>query len=142
MNRLTTSARVALGSLLAVSLMFLSVRGQVLPRLNISPASNRVVNITWPYTDSGFVFQETTNLRTGPWQASGLLPAFNSNAGTFFVPTTTTNAANLFRLRQPADLRGIYVYVDLATATNSADGLAAKAALTQSPQGLEASAGG
>lgn len=44
---------------------------------------------------------------------------FNSNAAAFSVSSRTTNAARFFRLTQPADLRGIYVYTPLGGGPNN-----------------------
>ena len=49
---------------------------QTLPRMNVSPAANGKAVITWPYTNSGFVFQETTNLNVAAWSVSALFPGF------------------------------------------------------------------
>ena len=95
------------------------VRAQ-LPSLNINPVSNRTVAINWPYTNSGFSFQEATGLTAvSSWQASALMPAFNSNSAEFSISATATNAARFFRLQQPADLRGIYVNTPLGGGPNN-----------------------
>ncbi len=93
-----------------VGLAGIALSARTLPGLNVTPASNGTAVISWPYTNSGFVFQESTNLRTGAWQASALLPGFSSNTATFSVLAAATNAASVFRLNQPTDLRGIYIY--------------------------------
>ena len=87
-----------------------AVSAQSLPKLSVSPPSNRVVSVAWPYTNSGFVFQEATNLNAAAWSASTLAPGYNSNSATFSVSAVATNSAKFFRLNQPADLRGIYIY--------------------------------
>jgi hypothetical protein len=84
------------------------VRAQ-LPPLRVNPSGNRTVVVSWPYTNSGFTFQETTNLRSVTWQANPQSPTFDSNTSTFSLSAPATNAFGLFRLKQPADLRGIYV---------------------------------
>ena len=81
-----------------------------MPKLNVNPAANRAVIIIWPYINSSFIFQEATNLVPTPWRPSALTPAFNSNNAVFSVSAPTTNSAKFFRLAQPADLRGIYIY--------------------------------
>jgi len=83
---------------------------QSLPKLTLDSASNRLVNINWPYTNSGFAFQEATNLKTAVWQSSPLTPVFSSNSATFSVLAVATNSSKFFRLAQPVDLRGIYIY--------------------------------
>ena len=47
------------------------------------------------------------------------------------MSAAATNAARFFRFKQPRDLRGIYVYVGLDTATNSADAVPLMAALNE-----------
>jgi hypothetical protein len=89
---------------------FLTASAQNLPTLTLGPASNRLVTINWPYTNSSFAFQEATNLKTAVWQGSPLTPAFSSNSATFSVLAAATNSSKFFRLAQSADLRGIYVY--------------------------------
>ncbi len=93
-----------------IGLLGLALPAQNLPRLNVNPASNQQVKVTWPYTNSGFVFQETTNLKAVAWGISALSAGFNSNSATFSVSAVATNATKFFRLNQPADLRGIYIY--------------------------------
>lgn len=83
---------------------------QSLPGLQVAPANNQAVAISWPYTNSGFTLQEATNLSAGGWRVSPLTPAFDSNRVLFSVSAAATNRENFFRLSQPADLRGIYVY--------------------------------
>jgi len=85
-----------------------SASAQSLAGLNISSPSNHFVNVTWPYTNSGFVFQELTNLRAA-WKASSLSANFDSNREIFSVTTVTTNHTRFFRLTRPSDLRGIYI---------------------------------
>jgi hypothetical protein len=99
----------------AISLLLLSLFGtlhvayaQSLPKLTIG-TSNGLVKLNWSYTNSGFAFQETTNLKTAVWQGSPLTPAFSSNHATFSVLASATNSSKFFRLAQPANLRGIYV---------------------------------
>jgi hypothetical protein len=105
---------------------------QSLPKLNAQPISNQVFGISWPYTNAGFALQESGGLRAvSNWQASVLTPAFNSSSAVFSVSAAATNATRFFRLEQPADLRGIYVYVGLETATNSPDAVPLMAALNQ-----------
>jgi hypothetical protein len=87
-----------------------AILAQSLPGLTAMRANNREVGIVWPYTNSGFALEEATNLSVGGWHSSRLMPGFDSNRLTFFVSATATNSANLFRLTQPTDLRGIYVY--------------------------------
>ena len=80
---LTTSALVALG--------------QSLPRLNINSSSNHQVLVAWPYTNSGFSFQEAKALSPATnWQASEFAPVFDSNRVQFSVSAPATNAANFF----------------------------------------------
>ena len=86
------------------------ILAQTLPRLNVNPPSNQQVVVTWPYTNAGFTFQEAKALSSTNWQASALLPEFYSNRSTFLVSLPASSAASFFRLQQPADLRGIYVY--------------------------------
>ncbi len=100
-----------------VVLIGLAALAQTLPKLNVSPASNRTVVITWPYTNGGFAFQESGRLTN--WQSSQLTPVFNSNAATFAVAAAGTNPARFFRLAQPADLRGIYVNTPLGGGPNN-----------------------
>ncbi|HXR48551.1 MAG TPA: hypothetical protein VN784_14035 [Candidatus Limnocylindrales bacterium] len=111
MKRFATILLPAFGCL-ANWLFVFSTPAQTLPGLNVN-ASNRTIVITWPYTNSGFAFQEATNLTATAWQASALYPGFDSNSATFSVSAATTNSAKFFRLTLPADLRGIYVYVPL-----------------------------
>jgi hypothetical protein len=63
------------------------------------------------------------------WRTSALTPIFNSNQAAFSVSAPATNAARFFRLAQPADLRGIYVFVNLATPTNAPGAIPFEAAL-------------
>ncbi len=98
---------------------FYSTSAQSLPMLRMEPISNGLAAINWPYSNSGFALQEATSLNFGFWQGSTLPAAFNSNTTTFSVLTATTAAAKFFRLAEPVDLRGIYVYVDFETDTNS-----------------------
>ena len=100
-----------------VVLIGLAGLAQTLPKLNVNPASNRTVVITWPYTNAGFVLQESGRLTN--WQSSPLTPVFNSNAATFAVAAAETNPARFFRLAQPADLRGIYVNTPLGGGPNN-----------------------
>ena len=98
---------------------FCSASAQVLPGLTLGSASNRLVTINWPYTNSGFALQEATSLKSGFWHGSELTSIFNSNSATFSVLTAADQSAKFFRLARPVDLRGIYVYAGLDTATNS-----------------------
>ncbi|HXR05392.1 MAG TPA: hypothetical protein VN836_11865 [Verrucomicrobiae bacterium] len=107
-----------LAAALAAGLRFaLSAHAQ-LPELKANAGSNRTVVITWPYTNSGFAFQEATNLTPGAWQVSALSPGFDSNSVTFSVSAAVTNSAKFFRLTRPTDLRGIYVYTPLGGGPN------------------------
>ena len=110
MIRFLTSALLTAAWLAASRWVIFPAAAQSLPQLTVGSANNRLVNIYWPYTNSGFVFQETTNLKSGAWGAGALSPGFNSNSSTFTVSTVATNTASFFRLAQPADLRGIYIY--------------------------------
>jgi hypothetical protein len=87
-----------------------TVSAQSLPSLSVFPSTNRSILVSWPYTNSTFVLQDATNLNPGAWRSSTLLPAFNSNSSSFSVSAHATNFGRFFRLRQPVDLRGIYVY--------------------------------
>jgi hypothetical protein len=110
----------------------LAASAQSLPQLNAHAVSNRMFDISWPYTNAGFALQESGGLQAvSNWQASALTPAFNSNRAVFCVSAAATNATRFFRLEQPADLRGIYVYVGLDTATNSTDAVALREALNE-----------
>jgi hypothetical protein len=84
--------------------------GQNLPALGVVPSTNHTVLVSWPHTNSTFVLQDAIDLAGGAWRSSTLLPAFNSNSSSFSVSARATNVAKFFRLRQPVDLRGIYVY--------------------------------
>jgi hypothetical protein len=100
-----------------VVLIGLAGLAPTLPKLNVNPASNRTVVITWPYTNAGFALQESGRLTN--WQSSQRTPVFNSNAETFAVAAVGTNPARFFRLAQPADLRGIYVNTPLGGGPNN-----------------------
>jgi Beta-galactosidase len=102
---------------------------QNLPELTVGLGSNRLVNINWPYTNSGFAFQEATNLKSAVWQDSPLTPGFNSNSATFSVLAAATNASKFFRLAQPADLRGIYIYSSDVSSLTTNDAQTLTAAL-------------
>ena len=104
-----TLATAALGCLAVWRGIILSGSAQSLPNLNAQAISNRTFSVSWPYTNSGFALQESTDLTTAAWQPSALAPDFNSNTTTFTVSAVTTHAARFFRLKQPADLRGIYI---------------------------------
>jgi hypothetical protein len=110
MKRYTTIPLLAAAGFAATLWIFFSASAQNLPTLTLGSASNRLVTITWPYTNSGFAFQEATNLKTGDWQGSPLTPEFSSNSATFAVLAAATNSSKFFRLARSADLRGIYVY--------------------------------
>jgi hypothetical protein len=97
--------------------MIFSVSARSLPGLSAHSVSNRTFQITWPYTNAGFSLQESGTL-TG-WQSSALTPVFDSNSAVFTVIASDSNVSGFFRLSQPADLRGIYVFVNLATPTNA-----------------------
>jgi hypothetical protein len=123
----TTLAWVALGCLAAGPWMFFSAPAQSLPRLNAHALSNRTLSISWPYTNSGFVLQESSGLPAASnWQSSSSWPAFDSNSAVFSVIASATNVTKFFRLKQPADLRGIYLDSNaLPISSNSAAALAA-----------------
>lgn len=87
-----------------------SILAQTLPPLAATLSTNRSVLITWPYTNSTFAVQDANNLTAGGWRSSALMPAFNSNSSSFSLSAHATNLARFFRLKQPVDLRGIYVY--------------------------------
>ncbi len=124
---LLVSARVTVWSWIVFA-----ASAQSLPKLNAHAISNRMFGISWPYTNAGFALQESGGMHAvSNWQASALTPAFNSNSAVFSVSAAATNATRFFRLEQPADLRGIYVYVGLDTATNSPDAVALRAALNE-----------
>ena len=98
----------------------LTAFAQTLPRLNLISSSNHEVIVSWAYTNAGFTYQEAKSLSPeSNWQASALAPAFDSNAAVFSVSAPATNAAKFFRLQQPADLRGIYVYAPLGGGPNN-----------------------
>jgi hypothetical protein len=129
MRRLATISLVASGCLAVCFRIVLSASAQSLPGLNAHAVSNRTLSISWPYTNAGFTLQESGGLTK--WQFSALAPTFDSNSVAFSVSAAATNAARFFRLKQPADLRGIYVYVGLDTPTNSADAVPLMAALNE-----------
>src|SRR5579859_962675 len=132
MKNLTTIPLLTGGCLAAWLWIHFSASAQSLPKLRANAVSNRAFNITWPYTNAGFALQESGGLQaSSDWQSSTLAPMFDSNSVTFSVSAPATNAARFFRLKQPADLRGIYVYVGLDTATNSPDAAPLMAALKQ-----------
>jgi hypothetical protein len=87
-----------------------SASGQSLQLLNTGSVSNGAFSITWSYINSGFVLQKSSNLTATNWEASSLSALFNSNNATFSISTAATNQAEFFRLIQPVDLRGIYIY--------------------------------
>ena len=65
-----------------VALIGLAALAQNLPMLNVNPASNRTVAITWPYTNSALALQELAGLAAASnWQSCELFRAFNSNNG-------------------------------------------------------------
>ncbi len=113
----------------AISLLFSvasEVFAQTLPRLNVAPLSNQQVVVSWPYTNAGFTFQEANAVASTNWQASALVPVFDSNHATFSASMSAANAARFFRLKQPADLRGIYVCSEaLPLSKNNSNALAA-----------------
>jgi len=89
----------------------LAALAQNLPKLTVNPSTNRTVRVNWPYTNAGFVLQESAVLQAASnWQRSALPPLFNSNAAAFSISAAATNSARFFRLSKPADLRGLYVY--------------------------------
>lgn len=92
---------------------------QMLPALNVSIATNRTAAITWPYTNSGFIFQESSTLNPTSWSATALSPRFNSNNATFSVSAPATNSTEFFRLVQPADPQGIYINTPLTGGPNN-----------------------
>jgi len=99
------------GWLLLVAALLNPARAQSLPELSVSGLSNHSFSISWPYTNSAFAFEQSSALLPRPiWQPSDLAPLFNSNAAHFALSVPATNSAAYFRLAQPADLRGIYVY--------------------------------
>jgi len=91
----------------------LAASAQTLPNLSFTSPANQLVRLAWPYTNSGFCLQESTNLAVAAWQSSALSPVFDSNSAAFSVGAEATNTTMFFRLAQPADLRGIYVYAPL-----------------------------
>jgi hypothetical protein len=132
MKNLTTIPLLVAGCLAAWLRIHFSAFAQNLPKLSPHAVSNRAFNVTWPYTNAGFALQESGGLQaSSSWQSSRLAPMFDSNSDTFSVSAPATNAARFFRLKQPADLRGIYVYVGLDTATNSPDAVPLMTALKQ-----------
>jgi hypothetical protein len=132
MKRFTTLALLASGCFTVWLWIVFSVPAQSLPGLDAHASSNRTVGISWPYTNAGFALQESSGLQNASnWQASALTPTFDSNRAVFSVSASATNATRFFRLAQTADLRGIYVFVNLNTATNSADAVPLMAALNQ-----------
>ena len=109
MKRYTTILLSIAGGFAASLWICFPASAQSLPKLTLT-ASNRLVTVGWPYANSGFVFEEATNLETTVWQSCTLTPSFNSNSATFSVLAGATNSLALFRLAQPVDLRGIYIY--------------------------------
>jgi hypothetical protein len=108
--------RIALLSVCAVVCFWVmsSVPAQNLPKLSAHASSNRTLSVTWPYTNSGFALQESSALLSAStWQASLIVPAFDSNSAAFSVSVPATNAARYFRLLEPEDLRGVYVNTPL-----------------------------
>jgi len=94
-----------------VLLIGLAAPAQNLPKLTVNPSANRTMRVNWPYTNAGFVLQESGVLQAASnWQRSALSPVFNSNAAEFSISAAATNPVRFFRLSQPADLRGLYVY--------------------------------
>ena len=93
---------------------------QPLRRLNLNSSSNHQIIVTWPYTNAGFTFQEAKAISWATnWQVSTLAPVFDSNKVQFSVSAPATNAETFFRLQQPGDLRGIYVYAPLGGGPNN-----------------------
>jgi hypothetical protein len=130
MKRFPPLALLTSACLMVLRAAVISAPAQSLPKLNAHAISNRTFSISWPYTNAGFVLQESGGLQAASnWQSSTLAPAFDSNSAIFSVSVAPTNAAHFFRLKQPADLRGIYVYVGLETATNSPAAVPLRAAL-------------
>jgi len=110
MKQLTPFAFLAAGGFAIGCWLIFSVRAQNLPGLGVNAVNHRVIEITWSYTNAGFVLQESKGLRAASnWQASPLTPAFDSNSATFSVSVPATNLAKFYRLTLPADLRGIYI---------------------------------
>ncbi len=66
------------------------------------------------------------------WETSALSPSFDSNSALFSVTGSVTNTLGLFRLKQPEELRGIYVFVNLATPTNAPGAVSFETALNVS----------
>lgn len=96
------------------------VKTQNLPNLTVAPGANQTVNITWPYTNAGFVLQEADALNSSTaWQPSAFSPSFDSSTMSFMTLASVTNPARFFRLSRPADLRGVYVYVPLDGGPNN-----------------------
>lgn len=109
-RRSTEIALLASGCVGASLWIIFSAPAQSLPRLNAQVISNRTFGVSWPYTNSGFSLQESSGLPAASnWQASPLVPAFDSSRAVFPVSAPVTNSAHFFRLKQPADLRWIYV---------------------------------
>jgi len=117
MKRFARFTLLALLGLLVLIWAIHSITAQNLPSLTINSGSKQMVLVRWPFTNAGFGLQESRVLNN--WQSSLLTPMFDSNSATFSVAASATNYARFFRLTQPADLRGIYVYVNLGTSTNS-----------------------
>ncbi len=109
-----------LAPLLPLTFGWVCAWAQPLPKLQVGAAGTQNLNLSWPYTNSGFALEQTTVLQPAPrWQASPFAPVFNSNTAFFSVAAPANNSAAFFRLSQPADLRGLYVYVPLELATNA-----------------------
>jgi hypothetical protein len=129
-KRLATIALLALGCVGAWIWIVFAASAQSLPTLDVHIISNRMFGISWPYTNAGFALQESSGVQAvSNWQASALTPAFNSNSAVFSVSAAATNSTRFYRLKQPADLRGLYVYVNLNVATNAANAVPFKTAL-------------
>lgn len=99
--------------------VFALARGQRLPRLSVGAVSGGRIEIAWPYTNSGFVLLSASALSGTNWQTSNVLPNFHSNTLTFSAAILNTDRAQFFRLTQPADLRGLYVYVPMDLGPNA-----------------------
>jgi hypothetical protein len=93
--------------------------GQSLPPLSLKPSDRQAAVLSWPYSNAGFRLEQASALTGANWQTSLVQPAFSSSNAAFIAPLALTGSAQFFRLDQPADLRGIYVYVPLELAPNA-----------------------
>ncbi len=64
-KRLATFARLVSTCFAVWLWIVFAAAAQSLPKLNAHASGNRTVGIRWPYTNAGFVLQESSGLQNG-----------------------------------------------------------------------------